>query len=115
MKIILSLEYIAGVVLSLYLFSLADSRWWLYLVLFFTPDIAMVGYVISSKIGAACYNFTHHLGVAVFLYVIGKLVHMPTMELVGIVWLGHLYFDRSLGYGLKYADNFKHTHIGMLP
>jgi hypothetical protein len=28
--------------------------------------------------------------------------------------LGHSSFDRVLGYGLKYDDDFKHTHLGWI-
>ncbi|HJU52615.1 MAG TPA: DUF4260 family protein, partial [Acidimicrobiia bacterium] len=27
-------------------------------------------------------------------------------------WLAHIGLDRFLGYGLKYADAFGHTHLG---
>ena len=30
------------------------------------------------------------------------------------VWLAHIGADRLLGYGLKYDDNFQHTHLGQL-
>jgi hypothetical protein len=29
-------------------------------------------------------------------------------------WLAHIGADRLLGYGLKYGDNFQHTHLGQL-
>jgi hypothetical protein len=31
-----------------------------------------------------------------------------------LVLYGHSSMDRMLGYGLKYADDFKHTHLGWL-
>jgi Domain of unknown function (DUF4260) len=33
---------------------------------------------------------------------------------LGLVWLAHIGADRLLGYGLKYDDNFQHTHLGQL-
>jgi hypothetical protein len=33
---------------------------------------------------------------------------------VGLIWLGHVGFDRMAGYGLKYDSDFKHTHLGIL-
>jgi hypothetical protein len=33
---------------------------------------------------------------------------------VGVIWIGHIGMDRLLGYGLKYDDNFKNTHLGNL-
>lgn len=33
---------------------------------------------------------------------------------LALVWLAHIGADRLLGYGLKYDDNFQHTHLGQL-
>jgi hypothetical protein len=33
---------------------------------------------------------------------------------LGPVWLAHIGADRLLGHGLKYGDNFQHTHLGQL-
>lgn len=33
---------------------------------------------------------------------------------LGLVWLAHIGADQLLGYGLKYDDNFQHTHLGQL-
>jgi len=30
------------------------------------------------------------------------------------VLYGHSSFDRLCGYGLKYVDDFKHTHLGWI-
>ena len=30
---------------------------------------------------------------------------------LGLVWLAHIGMDCLLGYGLKYNDNFQHTHL----
>ncbi len=31
---------------------------------------------------------------------------------VGLIWLGHVGFDRLVGYRLKYPDPFQHTPLG---
>jgi hypothetical protein len=114
MKIILTLEYIAGLLFSLFLFSHLSYAWWVYPALFFSPDIGIAGYIINTKIGAFTYNLTHHLGVAFVLYMAGYFLNLPILQLFGAVWLGHLFFDRIIGYGLKYSDGFKHTHLGQM-
>jgi hypothetical protein len=38
---------------------------------------------------------------------------MP-LALAGVIMLGHSSFDRVLGYGLKYGDSFRHTHLGWI-
>jgi hypothetical protein len=112
MKNILLLEYIAGLLLSMYLFSQLNYEWWVYAAVFFTPDISLVGYLLNTQVGAVSYNLFHHFGIAVLLYVFGALFHFPIVQMVGAVWMGHLFFDRIFGFGLKYPDNFKHTHLG---
>jgi hypothetical protein len=42
------------------------------------------------------------------------LLPVPILLDAGILWLAHIGFDRSLGYGLKYSSGFKHTHLGIL-
>jgi hypothetical protein len=32
----------------------------------------------------------------------------------GTLLFTHASFDRILGYGLKYFDSFKHTHLGWM-
>lgn len=114
MKIVLKLEYLGGLLLSIYLFSLLPYAWWWYLVLFLAPDIGMVGYLLSPPVGAVTYNILHHFGLAALLYVLGAVFHLPVLQFAGVICIGHLSFDRLLGYGLKYADAFKNTHLGKI-
>ncbi|MCL4805949.1 MAG: DUF4260 family protein, partial [Anaerolineae bacterium] len=30
---------------------------------------------------------------------------------VALIWLAHIGLDRMLGFGLKYPDAFRHTHL----
>ena len=34
--------------------------------------------------------------------------------LAGLIIYGHSCMDRMLGYGLKFGDHFKHTHLGWI-
>lgn len=114
MKYVLALEYAALLVVSIYVFSLLEFSWWLYAVFFFAPDIGMLGYVVNPKVGAYMYNFFHHQAVAVGAYALGLFVASPELLLCGVIILGHASFDRLMGYGLKYTDSFRHTHLGNL-
>lgn len=114
MNSLLKLEMIVLVGLSVWLFSLLEFPWWWFPVLFLLPDIGMIGYVAGPKVGAWTYNLTHHLGLATLLIIAGAMLALPLLELAGIIMLGHSAFDRVLGYGLKYPDSFKHTHMGWL-
>jgi len=73
-----------------------------------------VGYLISTRFGAALYNLFHHQAVALIVGVSGYYFHLPELELAGAVLFGHSAMDRPFGYGLKYPDHFKHTHMGWL-
>jgi hypothetical protein len=38
----------------------------------------------------------------------------PVLLLAAAILLGHSSLDRAVGYGLKHADNFQHTHLGWI-
>jgi hypothetical protein len=100
--------------LSIYLFSLLQYRWWLFPAFILLPDIGILGYLLNNKTGAIIYNFFHHKGLAILVYFIGLYFPNEIMQLAGIIIFGHASMDRLFGYGLKYPDNFKYTHLGDL-
>jgi hypothetical protein len=114
MKNLLKLEESLLFVLSLFLFSALDYSWGWYALLFLAPDLSMIGYLASPRIGAWTYNFIHHKGLAVALYVLGQLLAVPWLMLAGTILLGHSSLDRVFGYGLKYPDAFQNTHLGKI-
>lgn len=89
MKTLIRLEGLALFGLSIFLFARLDYAWWWYPVLFFVPDLSMVGYL-------------------------GFLVGLPVLQLAGVILLGHSNLDRMLGYGLKHSDSFQNTHLGVI-
>lgn len=114
MKLLLKLEEVAQLVLAVYLNTFLPFEWWWYWVLFLTPDISMVGYLVNTKIGAATYNFIHHKGVAVIVYLAGLYFAQQELQFAGLLLYGHSAFDRMMGYGLKYQDSFHNTHLGLI-
>ena len=116
MKNLIKLEELGILVISIYLIYKLnmDLSWWLYLILFFSPDIGMIGYLINTKVGAITYNLLHHKAIGVALLMLGMYQSNEYLLLAGLLLLAHSSFDRILGYGLKYPDNFKHTSIGDL-
>ena len=87
---------------------------WLWVLLFFSPDISMLGYVVNSRVGAFTYNLFHHRGIALALLATGLLMHLDLLLTVGLLLAAHSSFDRMLGYGLKFTDDFKHTSSGWM-
>ena len=111
MKTLLKIEELFLFGLSIYFFSLLDYAWWWFPLLFLTPDIVMIGYLINTRIGAVIYNIIHHRALSITLYIIGSIINLSIMQLIGIILFAHSSFDRVFNYGLKYKDNFKHTHL----
>ena len=116
MKTTLLLEQVAQLALTLIgLYLLPISlHWWIWFLLFFSPDISMLGYLINTKTGAISYNLFHHKLVAAIFIITGYFLHENILLTIGLLLYAHASFDRIWGYGLKYADSFKHTHLGML-
>jgi hypothetical protein len=88
---------------------------WLWPILFLAPDLGMCGYLINPQAGSITYNLAHHKGIALALAAAGWRLNVPVLLLAGLLLYAHSSFDRILGYGLKYADAFRHTHLGWLP
>jgi hypothetical protein len=61
-------------------------------------------------LGAAIYNLGHSTIAPLALCVLGWVVS-PVTAALGLIWLAHVGFDRMAGYGLKYGDAFRHTHL----
>jgi hypothetical protein len=116
MKYLLRIEEAAMFAASVYFLYLlpVEFPWWLWLLLFLSPDIGMLGYVFNPASGAITYNLFHHKGIAIAVYLYGIYSGDINFQLVGLILFGHSSFDRLLGYGLKYSDNFKHTHLGTI-
>lgn len=114
MKNLIRFEEFLMLAFALLLFSGLDYSWWLFALLFFAPDLSMLGYLINPRLGAWTYNLIHHKGLAVTLYALGFLLTVPWLMFAGTLLFAHSSFDRIFGYGLKHEDSFQHTHLGMI-
>ena len=110
----LKIEEAAMFGFSIFLFAQTDFAWWWFLALILAPDIGMLGYAGGPKLGAVTYNLFHHKGIALVLLCLGWYMSNDWIMLSGIILFGHSSMDRIFGYGLKYPDSFKHTHLGYL-
>lgn len=114
MKSVVKLEEFAMLVLSIWALYYLKAEWWYYPLLVLGPDISMLGYLGGNRTGALVYNLFHHKGVAIVVFIAGCLASDQVVQLTGIVLFGHSSMDRMFGYGLKRADGFKYTHLGMI-
>lgn len=114
MKILLALEEWGIFILCIFLFSRLPFAWWWFPALLLLPDIGMIGYLISPKIGAFTYNLLHHRLLAALIAAYALWSGKPAWQLVALILFAHISMDRAIGYGLKYADSFAHTHLGWI-
>lgn len=97
--------------LTLLLYRDLHFSWWLFAALFLAPDLFMLGYLAGPRVGAALYNLGHLLAFPILLALFALTTGRRTLMAIGIIWLAHIFFDRLLGYGLKYPTAFKDTHL----
>lgn len=114
MNNLLKLEELGQFLLSIVLFNQLDYAWWAFPACLLLPDLSMIGYLAGTKIGALIYNFFHHKFVAITVLILGFWLNNPLITLAGVILFGHSAMDRIFGYGLKFNDNFKNTHLGWI-
>jgi hypothetical protein len=87
----------------------------LFAILFFAPDLSMLGYLVNPRTGSAIYNLGHTLALPIILFVIAYATQHQLLTAIALIWIAHIAFDRLLGYGLKYPTFFKDTHLQHIP
>ena len=110
--LLLRLEGIALFGAVLFLYGQQGGNWLLFLLLFLAPDVGMVGYLVNTRVGALVYNAAHSTMAPLLLAAGGLWLAQPLLLQLALIWLAHIGFDRTLGFGLKYGDQFAHTHLG---
>jgi hypothetical protein len=112
--LLLRLEGVVLFAAALWAFGDTGEAWWSVPALLFLPDLFMVGYARSSRVGALLYNIAHS-------YVLPAAVGAASVagdnvvgQAVALVWFAHIGMDRALGYGLKYDSGFHDTHLGRI-
>ena len=89
------------------------------IVLILSILLAMAGYWLNARTGAIAYNAVHSY-VGPLALAGAALAGMQLVDLdhgwlaYAFIWTAHIAFDRALGYGLKYPEGFKSTHLGLL-
>jgi Domain of unknown function (DUF4260) len=88
-----------------------DFSWWYFPLLLLVPDIGMIGYAANTKVGALIYNAVHHRAISLTIYMLGALIKNEWLLLIAVILFAHSSLDRVFDYGLKFPDDFKHTHL----
>ncbi len=111
-RVLLRLEGALALVAAIAMYRHLDGGWGWLAALFFVPDVSMLGYLAGPRIGAMLYNAGHSYIGPALLAAISLTVTAPPLLLGALIWMGHIGFDRMLGYGLKYGTRFSDTHLG---
>ncbi len=114
MKNFLKFEQLVLFIAIIYIYYQLDYSWMWFAILFLTPDIFMLGYLFGTKIGAISYNFIHNYATTILIIAIGYFTKNDTITMIGLIFSAHIAMDRLLGFGLKYFDDFKSTHLSKL-
>ena len=93
-------------------YAAGHYSWMMFGVLFLGPDLSFLAYIAGPRAGAWGYNMMHSyalpLALGAALHAVGHPLGVP------LIWIAHIAFDRTVGYGLKYESAFGHTHLGEL-
>lgn len=114
MKTLIKLEEMAEFLFGIFLFSQLSFSWWWFPALLLLPDLGMLGYLANPRVGAFTYNLLHHKAIGIALILMGMMFLGEFYTLAGVILFSHSAMDRVFGYGLKFADSFKNTHLGRI-
>lgn len=105
-----AVAFIAIVIFYMHL----DYSLLLFFLLLFSPDLTMIGYAWNQKIGSIVYNLGHNLVMPIVLISAALVQDMSALIMLALIWFAHIFLDRALGFGLKYRQGFKVTHLQKL-
>jgi len=117
MKVAIVFQRLEGIAIALgtmYLYHRWGGNWLVFLPVWLAVDLSMIGYLAGPRVGAYVYNIGHTLVVPIALLAVGAAAGNTLLQLLSMIWFTHIGIDRALGYGLKYPDNFQHTHLGII-
>ncbi len=109
---VLRLEGAAVFAVAIALYAHAGFSWLAFVILFLAPDLSMLAYLAGPRAGALAYNLVHTYALALPIALAGFALGSPVALALALILIAHIGFDRSLGYGLKYASGFGDTHLG---
>ena len=110
----LRVEGLAVLALSVALYADSGLGWVVFALLFFVPDLFMLGYLAGPRVGALSYNLVHTYTVPLLLAGGSLLLGGSELLPVTLIWFAHIGMDRALGYGLKLPSGFHETHLGRI-
>ena len=110
-RLLLHLEGAALLIAALIAYARLDFSWWTFALLFLAPDLALIPYMLNRRVGSLVYNLLHTTVFPLILAVYGLLAGSDPVLRVALIWFAHIGMDRMVGYGLKYSEEVKATHL----
>ena len=113
MKIILRIEEAAMTAIGIFLIARMnmDLSWWIYILLFLSPDISFIGFAFGERTGNTIYNLFHFKAIAVILWIFGIILTMNYLALMGLMMFAHASFDRLVGFNLRSNTDFEVSKV----
>ncbi len=112
--LLLRLEGLTVLVSAVLVYISLHGSGWLFGALLFAPDLSMIGYLRGPETGSLTYNAVHTYLLPALLAGLSLAAVQPLGFQIALIWFAHIGMDRLLGFGLKYATDFKHTHLDRL-
>jgi hypothetical protein len=109
--VLLRLEGLVLFAAAIALYVREDFSILLLVVLFLAPDLAFVGLAAGPRVGAISYDTAHTYVGPILLASVSLIAEWTVGVELGLIWLAHIGIDRALGYGLRYPDAFRDTHL----
>lgn len=109
---LLRFEGLAAAVLAVVAYAEWGDGWWAFAALVLAPDLAALGYLAGRRAGATLYNIAHWYALPVLLAVVAIVSDNELSLNLALIWAAHIGVDRAIGYGLKYPDDPRRTHLG---
>ena len=85
------------------------QRWWPYPSPLVAPDVLLFGYVRNTTVRALLSNLGNCYLLGSLLVIFLRWHHDGVARAIGIIWSGHVGWDRFFGYGLTYDSDFRHA------
>ncbi|MGR9086561.1 MAG: DUF4260 domain-containing protein [Gammaproteobacteria bacterium] len=112
--VIIKLEGLAVLLLAVAIFWQQSFSWSLFGSTVLLPDLALFGYLVNAKLDARLYNVTHAKLLPSALAVAAIITSNALISALSLIRFAHIGFDRMLGYGLKFPEGIKVTHLGTI-
>jgi len=107
-------EAAAAFVAGVAVYGWLGAPWLALLPLLLVPDVSMIGYLRSPRLGAITYDVVHNWVLGLGVLGLGLASGIVPVAVAGAVLVAHVGMDRALGYGLKLSSSFQDTHLGRI-